>query len=134
MIFQHTKICQDSTKGAKACPICEDDTYSLRLRNCKKNVFMGHRRSIPRSHPYRKFKKVFDRKMEHGVVRPPLDGPTTYSRAENMNIVLRKGGTAPPKNIWKKGLFSRIYHIRSTCKYDIVLILCILRKTFVKVC
>ncbi|KAJ9560349.1 hypothetical protein OSB04_005509 [Centaurea solstitialis] len=91
-----------STKGAKACPICEDDTHSLRLRNCKKNVFMGHRRSLPRIHPYRKLKKLFDGKTEHGVVRPPLDGPTTYSRVENLNIVLGKGGTTPPKNIWKK--------------------------------
>jgi len=71
---------------------------------------------------------VFDGKTEHGVVRPPLDGPTTYSRVESMNIVLGKGGTAPPNNIWKKGLFSGIYHIRSTCKYDIFLMLCILKK------
>ncbi|KAI3706869.1 hypothetical protein L6452_24902 [Arctium lappa] len=91
-----------STKGAKACPVCEDETHSLRLRNCKKNVFMGHRRSLPRGHPYRKLKDAFDGKIEHGVLRPPLDGPTIYSRVEDLNIVLGKGGTPPPKNIWKK--------------------------------
>ncbi|KAJ9556462.1 hypothetical protein OSB04_011076 [Centaurea solstitialis] len=91
-----------STKGAKACPICEDDTHSLRLKNCMKNVFMGHRRSLPRSHPYRKLKNEFDGKIKHGVVRPPLDGPTIYSRVEDLNIVLGKGGITPPKNIWKK--------------------------------
>jgi predicted YcjX-like family ATPase len=26
------------TKGAKTCPICEDNTHSIRLKNCKKNV------------------------------------------------------------------------------------------------
>ena len=43
-----------STKGAKACPICEDDTQVLRLKHSKKNVFMGHRRFLPVKHPYRK--------------------------------------------------------------------------------
>nr|GEZ32455.1 hypothetical protein [Tanacetum cinerariifolium] len=42
-----------STKGKQACPICEDETSSRWLDNCKKTVFMGHRRSLPSNHPYR---------------------------------------------------------------------------------
>jgi Transposase family tnp2 len=35
-------------KGAKACPICGDNTHSIRLKNCKKNVYMGHHRFLTR--------------------------------------------------------------------------------------
>ena len=42
------------TKGKKACHVCEDDTESIWLKNCKKNVFMGHRRFLPKRHPNRK--------------------------------------------------------------------------------
>ena len=45
-----------STKGANACPIYEDDTQLLWLSNCKKNVYMDHRRYLPKNHPYRKKK------------------------------------------------------------------------------
>ncbi|KAL8118864.1 hypothetical protein AgCh_016379 [Apium graveolens] len=51
-------------KGAKACPICEDATIDLRLKNCKKNVYMGHRIFLPLTHPYRKRKNNFDGTIE----------------------------------------------------------------------
>ena len=38
------------TKGEKACPVCEKDTHSRWLTNCKKTVYMGHRRSLPDEH------------------------------------------------------------------------------------
>ena len=40
-----------STKGKFACPVCEDQTSSRWLSNCKKTVFMGHRRSLERNPP-----------------------------------------------------------------------------------
>ncbi|KAJ9536255.1 hypothetical protein OSB04_un000555 [Centaurea solstitialis] len=91
-----------STKGEKACPICEDDTHSLRLRNCGKHVYMGHRRSLPKNHPYRKLKSLFDGTIEHRVARQPLNGRTVYSRVKHLDIVFGKGRPTPPKNIWKK--------------------------------
>ncbi|KAJ0478652.1 hypothetical protein HanHA300_Chr13g0502381 [Helianthus annuus] len=41
-----------STKGKKACPVCEDEdeTSSIWLNNCKKTVYMGHRRFLPTNH------------------------------------------------------------------------------------
>src|ERR1044072_5923977 len=42
-----------SVKGKLACPICEDDTASMRLEHCQKNVFLRHRRFLPKSHRYR---------------------------------------------------------------------------------
>ncbi|XP_052621656.1 uncharacterized protein LOC128127253 [Lactuca sativa] len=107
-----------STKGSKACPVCEDDTQSLWLKNCKKNVYMDHRRYLPKNHPYRKKKKVFNGKTESTIARPPLRGEIVFSRVENLNITFGKTkgkgkrkhkrngkdkGTTPlENNIWKK--------------------------------
>ncbi|XP_023729236.2 uncharacterized protein LOC111876911 [Lactuca sativa] len=79
-----------STKGSKACPVCEDDTQSLWLKNCKKNVYMDHRRYLPKNHPYRKKKKVFNGKTESTIARPPLRGEIVFSRVENLNITFGK--------------------------------------------
>lgn len=43
-----------STKGYKACPVCNGDTTSKGLRN--KICYMGHRRFLPVSHSWRKSK------------------------------------------------------------------------------
>ncbi|GJT54026.1 hypothetical protein Tco_0989080 [Tanacetum coccineum] len=55
------------TKGEKACPICEKDTHSQWLTNCRKTVYMGHRRLLEEDHPYRKKKSLFDGKTKDGV-------------------------------------------------------------------
>ncbi|XP_023756321.1 uncharacterized protein LOC111904846 [Lactuca sativa] len=104
-----------STKGANACPICEDDAQSLWLTNCKKNVYMDHRRYLPKNHPYRKKKKVFNGKTEERTTRKPLRGETVFSRVQNLNVTFgkfkgngkgkrkrKRTGTTPPKIIWKK--------------------------------
>ncbi|GJZ17162.1 hypothetical protein Tco_0553285 [Tanacetum coccineum] len=57
-----------STKGKFACPVCEDQTSSRWLPNCKKTVFTGHRRSLVRNHPYRKMKRELDGTTEYGRV------------------------------------------------------------------
>jgi hypothetical protein len=46
-----------STKGKQACPVCEDETSSIYLKNCKKTVYMGHRRFLPINHRFRRKKK-----------------------------------------------------------------------------
>ncbi|GJW33704.1 uncharacterized protein Tco_0053736 [Tanacetum coccineum] len=93
-----------STKGKKACPVCEDCTHSVWLRHCRKTIYMGHRRSLLRNQPYRKKKELFDGTIERGVLRPPLDGEATFSRVRDINIVLGKGkdNPGPLKGIWKK--------------------------------
>jgi Transposase family tnp2 len=52
------------TKGAKIYLICGDNTHSIRLKNYKKNIYMGHRRFHTRYHPYRWKKKEFDGKVD----------------------------------------------------------------------
>ncbi|XP_015162178.1 uncharacterized protein [Solanum tuberosum] len=57
-----------STKGKMACPCCNKDTASIRLTNCKKQCFMGHRCYLPLSHKWRNETKSFDGTQEK---RPP---------------------------------------------------------------
>jgi Transposase family tnp2 len=52
------------TKGAKACPICGEETHTIRLKNCGKNIYLGHRRFLNYNHPYRRKKKAFDGAVE----------------------------------------------------------------------
>ncbi|XP_074377749.1 uncharacterized protein LOC141719270 [Apium graveolens] len=90
-------------KGAKACPIYEDATIDLRLKNCKKNVYMGHRTFLPLTHPYRKRKNDFDGTIETRVARFPLTGKEVFERVKYIDVVLGKLYKKPtPNSIWKK--------------------------------
>ncbi|KAA0040935.1 transposase [Cucumis melo var. makuwa] len=72
-----------SVKGYKACPICGEETSSIRLPHGKKNAYMGHRKYLPRHHPYRRQKKAFDGNQEHGTPLLPLSGETIYNRLKD---------------------------------------------------
>ena len=41
-------------KGYRACTHCLDDTDSIYVENCRKNVYLGHRRFLPTNHQCRK--------------------------------------------------------------------------------
>ena len=43
-----------TNKGYHACTHCLDDTESIYLDKCKKNVYLGHRRFLPIKHLLRK--------------------------------------------------------------------------------
>ncbi|GJY43111.1 hypothetical protein Tco_0431324 [Tanacetum coccineum] len=92
-----------STKGKFACPVCEDQTSSRWLTNCKKTVFMGHRKSLESNHPYRKMKREFDGRVEYGKVRKRFDGKDVLSRVEDLNTVFGKSKNSRiPAGKWKK--------------------------------
>ncbi|GJU07254.1 hypothetical protein Tco_1123684 [Tanacetum coccineum] len=65
---------------------------------------MGHRRSLPESHPYRKKKKLFDGKVERRKMARLMNGHDTLSRVKDIKIVFGKKDKASKnnKNIWKK--------------------------------
>ncbi|CAM8880492.1 unnamed protein product [Rhodiola kirilowii] len=42
-----------SIKSYKACPVCGEGTHARHLSNCRKMVYMGYQRFLPRHHPYR---------------------------------------------------------------------------------
>nr|XP_043619644.1 uncharacterized protein LOC122591440 [Erigeron canadensis] len=91
-----------STKGKKACPVCQDDTYALRLNHCRKHVFMGHRWYLTRYHPYRKLDaKLFDGQTAPMNAPKPLKGKAVYSQVKDINIVFGKGQKSLD-GIWKK--------------------------------
>ena len=52
------------TKGYKGCVVCLDGTSAQFLKHSKKMVYMGNRRFLPSTHPYRKNKKSFDGTVE----------------------------------------------------------------------
>ncbi|XP_019163443.1 PREDICTED: uncharacterized protein LOC109159786 [Ipomoea nil] len=91
-----------TTKGAKACPVYEEETVDLWLNNSRKNVFMSHRTFLPIDHPYRKRKKAFNGKSETGVARLPLSGDVVYERVKNIDNVWGKTSKTSQKGIWKK--------------------------------
>ncbi|XP_050380039.1 uncharacterized protein LOC126797454 [Argentina anserina] len=53
-----------STSGKKACPVCCEDTVSERLKKCKKQCYLGHRRWLDAGHRYRGWKNNFNGDVE----------------------------------------------------------------------
>ncbi|XP_035841547.1 uncharacterized protein LOC110933931 [Helianthus annuus] len=88
-----------STKGKKACPVCEDETSSIWLKNCNKTVYMGHRRFLPKGHSFRKKKEEFNGEIETGTMRTRFDA---FARVENLNTVLGKRSRDKSEINWKR--------------------------------
>ena len=98
-----------SVKGGKACPVCEDETVDMWLRNCKKTVYMGHRRFLPPNHPYRRNVKDFNGNIEMGRDRGfPLSGTQVHERVKGIETQFGKSSRdAPLKTVGykKKSIF-----------------------------
>lgn len=76
--------------GKEACPLCGDDIESEYMKHSRKHVFLGHRRFLPRTHPYRRDADNFNGKAEQ---RPPpkmLNGFEVYKKVKNINIIYGK--------------------------------------------
>ncbi|XP_073153348.1 uncharacterized protein [Henckelia pumila] len=72
-------------KGYQACPICGEETYSTRLKHSRKILYIGHRRFLPRNHPYRRQKKAFNGKQEFNPAPKPLTGLEVLERVDKIN-------------------------------------------------
>ena len=57
--FEHSRglLSGEKTKGYTRCVECLDDTNAVNLPNNSKIVYMGHRRFLPKDHPYRRNRK-----------------------------------------------------------------------------
>nr|GFA39715.1 hypothetical protein [Tanacetum cinerariifolium] len=86
------------SKGEKACPVCENCSHSRWLANCRKTIYMGHRRALHRHHPYRKKENLFDGTSEDRSMPKLMDGYATLSQVADLNITFRKKVKAPPKH------------------------------------
>jgi hypothetical protein len=49
-----SNISGQTNKGYKACTHCLQETKSIYLANCKKNVYLSHRRFLSKTHALRK--------------------------------------------------------------------------------
>ncbi|XP_059289915.1 uncharacterized protein LOC132043450 isoform X2 [Lycium ferocissimum] len=68
-----------STKGYMACPTCNKDAPSQRVRS--KICYMGHRRYLEASHPWRRSKK-FDGKTEKRIKPKELSGDNVLQQLD----------------------------------------------------
>ncbi|KAK7244185.1 hypothetical protein RIF29_39003 [Crotalaria pallida] len=92
-----------SIKGQLACPICEESTATTRLKYCHKNVFLGHRRFLPRNHRYRRWKKVFNGKSEEGTNPSVLTGEKLFEKLKKLHNLFGKPlAKKLVKSGWKK--------------------------------
>ena len=80
-----------TVKGFKACVTCMENTMSLRLKNYRKVVYMGHWRFLPIRHHYRRWKRPFNGNTETGVKPRPLSGIELLEKVNDVNVVLGKG-------------------------------------------
>lgn len=79
-------VCGCTVKGYYACPVCAENTCSDRLKHCKKNVYMGHRKYLPMKHPFRSQKKAFNGKQEFLLHPMPLTGEQVLKKVEGIKI------------------------------------------------
>jgi hypothetical protein len=54
-----------TNKGYNACTHCLDETEGAYLHKCKKVVYLGHRRFLPKRHPVRKKGNHFGGEADH---------------------------------------------------------------------
>ena len=93
------------TKGYKACPVCGEKTCSIRLKHCKKIVYMGHRRFLRVGHAYRRKKRAFNGKLEKREAPVPLTGRQVWAKVRNIENQFGKGVVVAkdnPDDLWKK--------------------------------
>ena len=73
-------------KGYLACPVCGDDTIAKYLPFSRKICYQGHRRYLPRHHPYRRKKTAFNGEQEFRQPRQPLSGQDVLAQQEKINF------------------------------------------------
>jgi hypothetical protein len=111
-------LCGYSVKGYKACPICEDNTYSQYLKHGKKIVYLGHRRFLKPNHPYRRLKKAFNLDQENGIAPRALTGEEVYGLVKDVNVLFGKHEKqTTDTNIWKKR--SVFFELPYWCNLDV---------------
>ncbi|XP_044947283.1 uncharacterized protein LOC123396399 [Hordeum vulgare subsp. vulgare] len=99
-----------SNKGYNACMHCLHETESVHLPNCKKNVYLGHRRFLPKIHPVRKKGKHYNGKADHRPKPAERTGAEVFDMVKDLKVIFGKGpgGQSVPKGadghaaMWKK--------------------------------
>ena len=80
------KLAGCTMKGYYACPICGEGTCSKRLKHGRKNSYMGHRRFLPRNHPYQRQKKAFNDEQDFRIPIKILSGEEILEKVDLIPI------------------------------------------------
>ncbi|KAK1678941.1 hypothetical protein QYE76_039789 [Lolium multiflorum] len=99
-----------TNKGYNACTHCLHETESVHLPNCKKNVYLGHRRFLPKNHNVRKKGKHYNGKADHRPKPAERTGAEVFDMVKDLKVIFGKGpgGQSVPKGadghapMWKK--------------------------------
>ena len=103
---------EEKTKGYTRCVEYLNDIDAVHLPKNSKIVYMGHRRFLPKDHPYCRNKKDFDGTIKKRLPPKYQDGHVILPEVNKLEVVLGKGHNAvaaPDGSIWKKNQFSRNY-------------------------
>ena len=99
-----------TNKGYHGCTHCLDNTDSIYLESCRKNVYLGHCRFLPSRHPIRKKGKHFKGEADHQTKPHHCTGADVHDKVRDLKVIFGKGpgglsvlndaeGRAP---MWKK--------------------------------
>src|SRR3954464_1980464 len=99
-----------TNKGYHACTQCLADTESIYLDNCRKNVYMGHRRFLSTNHQCRKKGKHFKGEAYHRKKPAMRTGDHVLAMVNDLQVIFGKGpgGVSVPNDdegrapMWKK--------------------------------
>jgi hypothetical protein len=80
-----------SNKGYQACTHCLDEADKFYLKNCRKVIYMGHRRFLPLNHPLRKKEKHFKGGPKTRAKPMFHDGKRVFSMIKDARVVFGKG-------------------------------------------
>ncbi|XP_041994040.1 uncharacterized protein LOC121744538 isoform X1 [Salvia splendens] len=92
-----------STQGEFACPVCNKETHSLRLKHGGKYCYMGNRRFLPKDHEFRKNKRHFDGTFEYRQAPQQQSGNMVMDELKDFTIKFGKPVKGNQKLFgWKK--------------------------------
>ncbi|XP_073365533.1 uncharacterized protein [Aegilops tauschii subsp. strangulata] len=98
----------DGTQWRKIDRVFKD--FAADARNIKKNVYLGHRRFLPRNHNVRKKGKHFNGKADHRPKPAERTGAEIFDMVKDLKVIFGKGpgGQSVPRGVdghapmWKK--------------------------------
>ena len=99
-----------TNKGYNACTHYLDDTKSIYLDNCRKNVYPGHHQFLPKRHPARKKGKHFEGEADHRPKSTESTGADVFDMVKDLKVIfgMGPGGQSVPNDadghapMWKK--------------------------------
>ena len=110
------------TKGYNGCVVCLDGTSAKFLKHSKKMVYMGHRRFLPSTQPYRKNKKSFDGTVEDRELAQFKTRRQIIKIVNKLVVILGNGAGSIPA--LAKSLLKKIYVLEPALLEDVACLTC----------